>query len=289
MVVHTHHSGVWASEALQPAVLTQMLDASITKLTGMADPLEAWKAIFRPKENIAIKINTIADSITGTHPLFLAAVLERLKAAGFPDEQILVYDRDSWEIGMAGFKVNKDGPGILLRGTDGDYAEGFKVMDRSVRLSNYLLKCDALINLPILKQHMYAGISYSMKNHYGTFDSPMYFHSLDQVKNGIPELNALAPIKDKTRLIIGDALDIVTEDYWTSKVPGDSIFMSFDPVAHDLSGFNLWRDTVKGQGKDDAFVQRYADKANSWLNHAVELGLGTCDPANIELVEQKLG
>ena len=289
VVVHTHHSGVWASDALQPAVLTQMLDASITKLTGMADPLEAWQALFQPKEKIAIKINTIAGSITGTHPLFLAAVLERLKAAGFPDEQIFVYDRDSWEIGAAGFKVNKDGPGMILRGTDGDYAAGFKVMGRDVGLSNTLLNCDALINLPILKQHMYAGISYSMKNHYGTFDSPANFHSAEQVKTGLPELNALAPIKDKTRLIIGDALDVVLGDNWDSKVTGDSIFMSFDPVAHDLSGFNLWRDTVKAQGKDDAFVQFYADKANSWLNHAVELGLGTNDPAHIELVEQKIG
>jgi hypothetical protein len=289
MVVHTHHSGVWAGDTLQPAVLTQMLDASITKLTGMADPLKAWQALFQPKEKIAIKINTIAGSITGTHPLFLAAVLERLKSAGFPDEQIFIYDRDSWEIGMAGFKVNKNGPGIILHGTDGDYAEGFKVMDRDVRLSNHLLNCDALINLPILKQHMYAGISFSMKNHYGTFDSPMNFHSLDQVKIAIPQLNALAPIKDKTRLIIGDALDVVLGDEWTEKVTGDSIFMSFDPVAHDLSGFNLWRDTVKAQGKDDKFVQWYADKANSWLNHAVELGLGTCDPSHIDLIDQKLG
>jgi hypothetical protein len=289
VVVHTRHSGVWASDTLQPAVLTQMLDASITKLTGLDDPLKAWQALFLPQEKIAIKINTIAGSITGTHPAFLDAVLERLKAAGFPDEQISVYDRDSWEIDYAGFKVNKDGPGIILRGTDGDYAEGFKVMNRDVRLSNHLLKCDALINLPILKQHMYAGISYSMKNHYGTFDSPANFHSAEQVKNGIPELNALAPIKDKTRLIIGDALDVVLGDEWTEKVTGDSIFMSFDPVAHDLSGFNLWRDTVKGQGKDDAHVKWYADKANSWLNHAVELGLGTNDPAHIDLIEQKLG
>ncbi len=289
VVVHTHHSSVWSDDALQPAVLAQMLDASITKLTGLNDPLSAWKALFHPKEKIAVKINTISGSITGTHPAFLDAVLARLKAAGFPDEQIFVYDRDSWEIGMAGFKINKDGPGVSLRGTDGYYAEGFKVMDTNVRLSNRLLTCDALINLPILKQHMYAGVSFAMKNHYGTFDSPTLFHSKEQVKTGLPELNALAPIKDKTRLIIGDALDVVLGDNWTDKVTGDSIFMSFDPVAHDACGFKLWSDTVKQQGIDDAFVQRYTDKANSWLSHAVELGLGTCDPANIELVEQKIG
>ncbi len=288
-VVHTHHSGVWSNDELQPAVLAQMLDASITKLTGMTDPLKAWKAIFRPKEKIAIKINTIAGSITGTHPPFLDAVLARLKAAGFPDEQIFVYDRYSWEIQYAGFKINKDGPGVSLKGTDGDYAKGFKVMDRDVQLSNSLLNCDALINLPILKQHMYAGVSFSMKNHYGTFDSPTNFHSREQVKTGLPELNALAPIKDKTRLIIGDALDVVLGDFWGEKVTGDSIFMSFDTVAIDASAFDLWSATVKGQGKDDAFVKTYADRATPWLTHAVELGLGTNDPGKIELVDQKIG
>ena len=60
-------------------------------------------------------------------------------------------------------------------------------------------------------------------------------------------------------------------------------------MAIDATAFNLWRDTVKAQGKDDTFVKWYADKANSWLAHAAELGLGAHDPANIDLVEQKVG
>jgi hypothetical protein len=51
----------------------------------------------------------------------------------------------------------------------------------------------------------------------------------------------------------------------------------------------LWGDTVKTQGKDDTFVQYQPEKANSWLTHAAELGLGACDLAHIELVEQKIG
>jgi hypothetical protein len=65
--------------------------------------------------------------------------------------------------------------------------------------------------------------------------------------------------------------------------------MSFDTVAIDASAFNLWADTVKEQGDDDAYVKSYADRATPWLTHAVELGLGTSDPANIELVDQKIG
>jgi hypothetical protein len=47
-VVHAHHEGVWDGENLVPGALRQMLDASITELTGLSDAREAWAALFRP-------------------------------------------------------------------------------------------------------------------------------------------------------------------------------------------------------------------------------------------------
>src|SRR5688572_9028622 len=45
-VVQTHHTGVWAGEHLSPEAIRQMLDASITELTGLNDSREAWSALF---------------------------------------------------------------------------------------------------------------------------------------------------------------------------------------------------------------------------------------------------
>ncbi len=285
IVVRTQHSGVWSNQQLVPNALIQMLDASITQLTGVNDAVQAWKTLFDPREKIAIKVNTISGSIDYTHVPLVMAVADRLQTAGIPAEQIMVYDRTGYELQNAGYTINKDGPGVHCYGTDSMYTGGFEVVKVPVKLSNHLMNCDALINMPLVKQHAYAGVTFAMKNHYGTFDSPGSFHYGDYIKHGIPELNALAPIKDRTRLIIGDALKVVLGDSWTSEVTGDLIFMSFDPVAHDTAGLQVLTTAMQLKGKDPA---GYIQKANAYLSSAVDLGLGTNDPAHTRLLEVNL-
>jgi hypothetical protein len=177
-VVHTHLHGVWDGGILQPGALAQMLDASITKLTGIPDAIKAWQVLFTPGERIAIKVNTLQYGRFWTHVPLVMAVTERLQAAGIPAGQIVIYDRSSNDLAGGGFTINKDGPGVRCFGTDLQYESGWKIMDTSVRLSNILLDCDALIDMPILKTHSMdgAGMSFAMKNHYGTFDQPQNFH-----------------------------------------------------------------------------------------------------------------
>ena len=66
-VIQTHHAGVWSDKTLVPDALRQMLDASITKLTGLNDARQAWAALFKPGERIAIKVNAFSNSIIWTH------------------------------------------------------------------------------------------------------------------------------------------------------------------------------------------------------------------------------
>lgn len=283
-IVHTRHTGVWANGALVPEALRQMLDSSITALTGLADARTAWAALFRPNERIGIKVNTILGSSGWTHVPLVMAVAQSLQDAGIPAEQILVWDRDGYELHNAGFRINEDGPGVRCRGTDQKYTPGWRVIGRATKLSNILLECDALINMPILKQHMYAGISFAMKNHYGTFSNPDLFHG-SLTADAIPELNALAPIRSLSRLIVGDVLKVVLGDNWEQFVPGDSIFMSYDPVATDATALRLWSEVGKANGKEP---EAYIAKANAWLSGAAKLGLGTNEEKNMQIVELAL-
>jgi len=284
-VVRARHAGVWDGDNLVPEALGQMLDASITNLTGLDDVNAAWAALFDPGERIAIKVNTILGSSGWTRVPLVTAVTGRLQAAGIPPEQIIVFDRDTYELINAGYTINQDKPGVRCYGTDGDYTEGWTVADIDVRLSNILLDCDALINMPIVKQHMYAGVSFAMKNHYGTCDRPSFLHP-PHTARAIAELNALAPIRDRQRLIVGDVLTVVLGDNWESSTPGDSILMSFDPVAADTVALQLFSEVRTASGKDPA---GYVEKANAWLANSVELGLGTNDPGQMELVELNVG
>jgi hypothetical protein len=287
-VVHTHHAGVWDGDTLMPEAIQQMLDASITELTGLSDATAAWAAMFDPDERIAIKVNTIFSEDC-THIPLVMAVTECLQEAGVPAEQIIVFDRDMRELRDAGYSINKDGPGVRCYGTNYDYTAGWAIGDTNIRLSDILLNCDALINIPILTGVVFAGmgISFAMKNHFGTFDRPSHFHD-ERFERGVVELNALPPIKERTRLIIGDILTAETYRSYFGRyvIGGDKILMSFDPVAHDTVGMQIATEAYAAEGLDSTAVTA---QATPWLARSTELGLGTNDPDYIELVEVSLG
>ncbi len=285
-VVRTHHAGVWDGDTLAPQAIRQMLDASLTELTGLNDATAAWAFLFNPSERIGIKVNANQAS-SWTHVSLVMAVTEQLQALGIPPEQIVIFDRDTDELYDAGFPVSEDGPGVRCYGADGAYTEGWTLVDSiNIRLSDILLNCDALINIPILKQHMFAGVSFAMKNHYGNLKRPEAFHYGEAIRRGLAELNALPPIRDRARLIIGDMLEVVLGDHWDTSVTGDSIFMSFDPVAHDTAGLRVLSEVMTANGNNPA---GYVDKANGWLANGASLGLGTADPDHIKVTNVNLG
>jgi len=288
-IVHTHHAGAWDSDALVPEAIRQMLDTSITELTGLDDAGEAWASLFDPGERVAIKVNAFRNSIIWTHVPLVMAVTECLREVGVPAEQIVIFDYYSSELEEAGYPVNEDGPGVRCYGTDRNYASGWSVMDTGIELSDILLNCDALINMPILKAHMISGITFAMKNHYGTVSRPDRLHR--RVGRAIAELNTLSPIKDRTRLIIGDVLTACIRyasswPYWSPDVTGDSILMSFDPVAHDTVGLQTLSQLLTDDGGNPAAI---TGMATPCLENGAELGLGTNDLTSIELVEVTLG
>ena len=294
-VVHTHHAGVWSGDQLVPGAIRQMLDASITRLTGLSDARSAWAALFKPTEKIAIKVNVFRNSLIWTHLPLVMAVTDSLKQAGIPPEQIVIFDYYTDELDTAGYPVKQDGPGVRCFGTDSIdkdptkcYKEGWKAGPKPVELSNVLLNCDALINMPILKSHMITGLTFALKNHFGSVYSPASLHyPYDQTLAG---LNALPPIKDRTRLIVGDILTANLHyrsgfPYWDSDWTGDSILMSFDPVAHDTVGLQILTELVKE--KSD-YVDAIRSMAEPYLKSSAAMGLGTNDPKNMELLEAKL-
>lgn len=260
--------------------LGAMLDAALVALTELESADQAWSALFAPDEQVAIKVNTIGSSGYWTPSALVAAVTARLQDIGMPAEQIVIFDRQSRELEAAGYRLNREGPGVRCYGTDDQMAEGWEILGTPVRLSEIVTGCDALINLPILKQHGMAGISFAMKNHYGTFDKPWQFHHGEAITRGMAELNALDPIRDRTRLIVGAALDVV-QGGWHSAVPAGTLTLSFDPVAHDAVGLRLYDEVLSAEGRSTAAAW---DRAGPWLEAGADLGLGTDAPEEMEVV-----
>ncbi len=289
-VVHAHQPGVWQGDQLDPNAIGRMLDHAITRLTGLNDASEAWQALFAPDERVGIKVNTIRNAIYWTHVPLVSAVTDRLVSAGLKPENLLVFDRDSDELEGAGFKLNKDGDGVRCYGSELRFKRLEQIGSYQVGISDLVYEVDALINMPILKTHSLAGITFGMKNHYGTFDSPGMYHYAEALVAGITGLNALPVIKERTRLVIGDALTACLREspswpYWNSAATGDSIFMSYDPVAHDAAALRYWSGLLKADGGDPRFAQKIAA---TWLAKGAELGLGAHDDSQIEYLEETL-
>jgi hypothetical protein len=279
VVALVQHDGAWADDQIQRAVVLQMLDAALVELTGIGDALAAWRALFDPGERIAVKVNTISRYTTS--PTVAYAVVQRLQDAGVAPEQIVLFDRTDWELRDRGYTLNPDGPGVRCRGAVA-WESPADVAGSTQRIHDVMLTCDALINIPALKEHGTSGFTSAMKNHYGTISDPGRLHG-NQCDPYLPALNALPVIRDKTRLIVGDFIRICPYD-WNRMSVENRIAMSFDPVAHDT----VARQVLVNRRAADGRPAGYIEGRSHYIDTAVGQGLGA-DTAHLTLREQRLG
>ena len=275
------HSGVWAGTDPDPAIVLQMLDDGLRTLTDQHDVQAVWQTLFDPDERVLLKVNCIAYG-GPTQPAVAYAVAQRLQEAGLRAENILIFDRTDHELTSAGYSLNDGGPGVQCHGSRGNGTE-VTLSQASVRFFQELDACDALINLPTPKQHGTAGISVSLKNHYGSVNRPGALHG-NLCDPAIAELNAQPNLRDKTRLFVAAALNVSPGD-WNRPVRENALLLSFDPVALDTVARDILVRHRQAQGMDSGFLVEGARQ----LRTAQSLNLGASEGDLIDLREVVLG
>lgn len=144
--------------------------------------------------------------------------------------------------------------------------------------------CDYLINVPVLKDHGIAGVTLSLKNHYGSIDRPGACHG-NSCDPYIGKLNSASQIREKTALILCDALFGIYQGgpggkpQWVNR----QILASTDPVALDYTGM-----TVLDAKRREKSLAPVSTRAH-YLDTAAALQLGTNDPQQMEGVTLKAG
>jgi hypothetical protein len=259
------HDGVWEGDRILEPVVLQMLDAALVRLTGIHDAATAWRVLFDPSEQVGIKVNTISRYTTT--PQVAYAVARRLQEAGLAPEQIVIFDRTEHELVGRGYTINADGPGVRCRGAVA-WEGAEQVAGTTQQVHDVMRSCDALINVPALKQHGIAGFTSALKNHYGTIDAPGSLHRT-YCDPAIPELNALPVIRDKTRLIVGDFIRTCPYN-WNQMTKENLIAMSFDPVAHDAVARQVLVERREADGRPGGGITAMS----TYLETAVKMGLG---------------
>ncbi len=279
-VVVVRHGGVWTDAGPDPDVVRQMLDAGINGLADVSDPLAVWRALFAPGERVLLKVNCIAYN-GPTQPVVTYAVAQCLQDAGLPAEDVLIFDRTDNELAGAGYTLNEDSPGVRCHGARGEGTEA-ALTQATVRFYRELDECDGIINLPTPKQHGGAGVSVSLKNHYGSVNRPSSLHG-NWCDPAIAELNAQPTVRDKTRLIVAAALHVSPCD-WNQPERENGLLFSFDPVALDT----VARDILVRHRQAMGLGAAYLVDGSRHLSTAQGLELGATDPSLIDLRELTL-
>jgi uncharacterized protein (DUF362 family) len=268
-----------------------LLDQAMESYEGAASPVDAWRKLVRPGEIVGLKVNCLAGRGTAsTSVVLVEAVCERMRQAGIADKDIVIWDRLNADLESAGYRIASRPDRLRCLGNDDAGYENELAIYGSVgsRLSQTLTRtCDAIINLPVLKDHGIVGVTMALKNLFGAIHNPNKYHT-NAGDPYIADVNMLAPIRQKVRLTICDALTAQYEGgpsfmpQWSW--PYNGLIVSADPVALDYTGWQILERKRAEKGlkplrdleREPTYIARAADAQHR---------LGCNDPKSIDLVE----
>lgn len=211
-------------QKVNQSIIKNMLAEAINVLTDGG----GWNSLFpnfKLGETVAIKVNCIARRMS-THWEIIEEMINGLKEVGFRPQDITVYDTFSFLIQAPKYELKTDPGNLRVMGTDQlkdpyDQSKPFDMQGNLAYLSRFLTEATYLINAPVLKEHFEAGLTFALKNHVGSVDdAKKLFHEPPEPGNfihaflgrGKPKqdrialINTAPDIKEKTKLIVGDAL-----------------------------------------------------------------------------------
>ncbi|MGE5253587.1 MAG: DUF362 domain-containing protein [Planctomycetaceae bacterium] len=272
-------------------VVQSMLDEAIQALTkggGWPSIIPSYKA----GETVGIKVNCQVPLIS-TQWKVVGAVVRGLTGMGVPQKNIVIWDADSESIKYGAiWLIRGVFPEVRLTATNKlkdpfDSSKSMDILGNRTCLSRLLTDADHLINVPVLKNHFEAGITFALKNHLGSVgenikDRQKIFHLPQEEGNrwhkilgrGRPKGEAIAlintapDIKNKTRLIVGDALF------------GSCTMGPISPPDFAYNGLIVGTDPVATDHQVRLIIENERKKRNlplvpsPHIDHAIKLGLG---------------
>ena len=269
--------------------LARLLDAALQKLADAPDAPSAWRRYFKPNERVGLKVNALGHP---TSPAVAEAIAAGLSQAGIRPENVIIWDRFDVELGNAGYKLNRSGGGVRCYGTDADrIGRGYQ---QEVQKQGAIGSCysriladqiDALISVPVLKDHNLAGVSLGMKNFYGAIHNPNKYHE-NNCDPFVADVVSHPYIRTRWRLTICDAT-VAQYNAGPGKHPGfawplGALIVSDDFVAADAVAADLLE-----QKRKEAGLKSLAEE-NRPARHiatAGARGLGVADLSRIERIE----
>jgi uncharacterized protein (DUF362 family) len=266
----------------------EYLDLCLRAVTGKNDAAAAWRSLFAPAERVGIKVSCLPGRPLSTSPGLVAAIVAGLLAAGLDKKNIIIWERTSSELERAGFPISRSG--VKTIGSDempsGGYSDHIEYSgSMGTFFSRIMDEIDALISVPVLKDHDLAGLSGAMKNMYGAIYNPNKFHA-NHCDPFVAELCSHPLIKGKLRLTVCDASRVQAHNgpafspAFAREYGG--LLVSRDAVALDFIGWQII-DSLRREMKMPTLAE--AGREPAYIRSAARLGLGQADGRLIQTVD----
>lgn len=257
------------------ALVRELLEASLLKLTGTQTPSAAWHAILRDDDVVGLKFNRSGQRIIGTSDAMAEALVTSLVDAGFSRGQLVGIELPE----ETATRLQLTQPIFGFDRTPTKFSSG------ADEIASFVQQVTALISVPFLKTHNICTLTCSLKNiSHAVIKHPARFHE-NQCAPFIGDIVGMPLIRSRLRLAIVDALRVVYVDgpAATSHNLADTggLILATDFVAADAVGLALLNDVRKR-----AQLPPVAGSPEEvpYLVAAHRSGLGVAAPHGIDLL-----
>jgi uncharacterized protein (DUF362 family) len=107
VVYRTKSSDAIYDYKVNGAEVRRMVDDVVISATGQPNVAAAWASLVKPNDVVGIKVCANGAPLFSTHPEVVQPIIDGLRQAGVPPENIIVWDRDAALLKRAGFRFRK--------------------------------------------------------------------------------------------------------------------------------------------------------------------------------------
>jgi uncharacterized protein (DUF362 family) len=286
-VVRVESPKLWRANARDPEVVSEMVARGVMAITGESTADAAWKHYVTRGTRVGLKINLLGRPHIYTAPAITDALAKAAVGAGA--NAVVVWDRhrDHFAQTVYGFGNGRRGERV----ESGGRYDATKVLRASGGTAPVdtiaTQETDVTINLPVLKDHVTAGVTIALKNiAFGCYDHHDRAHDND-CDPFIAEAYQHYLTVSRVPLIV---LDATEGCYDGGPQPGDrsriwrenAIYVATDPVALDVVAREVILAKRRAAGLSDKRRQA------RHIETAASKGLGVGDAARIDVTVIKV-